>query len=84
MHACVGEKFIQRVMISAILYIDNDIRNCSPKSLIMSCVQGANSDPDLLDLRGKEEEEKCRFSGVYTDIIVKEKIISFFPLLMQA
>lgn len=50
----------------------------------MSCVQGANSDPDLLDLRGKEEEEKCRFSGVYTDIIVKEKIISFFPLLMQA
>jgi hypothetical protein len=36
--------------------------------------------PNLLDLRGKEEEEICRFSGVYTDIYCQGEVNFFlFP-----
>jgi len=38
-------------------------------------------DPNLLDLRGEEEEEEiCRFSGVYTDIYCQGEVNFFlFP-----
>lgn len=37
-------------------------------------------DPNLLDLRGKKEEEIYRFSGVYTDIYCQGEVNFFlFP-----